>query len=1566
MKVLFTFFFLLIVKITMSQELPPDANTLLLLHFNNSVNGATGEIPVSSSNISYAPGKHGSALQINSNTTLRFDTTQNLNPRQGTLEFWIKPTSEGAIMDMGIGGGLSAQVGNFTRMIFNIFGINGNPEVGVFGNSTIWNPTNTWRHYAFTWENRTLKLYYNGSLFTSSTINFDIPNVNLTYFNIGSTINGTYQSQGLLDELRISNRARTPFEICQSYVSGQITTGITNLAVRNNHTITLYKSWNIYLERSGYWEVPSLYALNGTDTVNISNTCVSWSVSNTSIADISNGVLTAKLAGNTILICTIGTESVQIPLLVTNPVLQPDKPANIDPFLTTPASCHTTIIPVVAIVYLPTNDGINLNTTETGNVPGIPQTIDAVKQRILQIYTHTKFSLEEGSKFRGYANSNAKPYLGYKIVDYIFVYEPLPLSIQDNPTIGNYWVDYYQIMERHRGKYYVDTLGVKEIWLMGYHTDRVSPLESNMSSPTTGNISNSYRREDDLPKYENTFIVYNYNMTRGGNEATHNHGHQAEAMLSHVAAKQDGNANLFNINFRGYPSSGGGGPIGRCGDTHHPPNTTVDYDYNNTTLVASDIMDWKPAGGTTTMINNNTWGNINYPWPAILFPSLPPVPESNWYIFWMQSMPGNGNQIPSGSRWMTNWWRFMSDWDSNTVKIGLYQNTPEILQTSCVPYISTGLGSTSVCIGGSMTLNYYSSNVIFNTGNVFTVQLSNATGNFDNPVIVGTLSSTSANGIININIPSTALPGNSYRLRIVSSNPVVTSDASNLLEIKSPPTPAINANGSTSFCQGGNVTLTSNAASGNQWYKDGIAIGGATGTTLNVTASGSYTTKVTVNGCESAASNAIVVTVSPVPPTPTISAGGTTTFCQGGSVTLTSNAAGGNQWYKDGISIGGATAVTLNATSSGSYITKVTVGGCESAVSNPIIVTVNPAPSTPTVTAGSATTFCTGGSVTLTSNTASGNQWYKDGVAIGGATSTTLNVTTSGSYTTKVTVSGCESAISNAIVVIVNPSPSAPAVTAGSATTFCQGGSVILTSNAASGNQWYKDGIAIGGATGTTLNVIASGSYTAKVTASGCESVASNAIVVTVSSIPPTPTISAGGTTTFCQGGSVLLTSSATNGNQWYKDGVAIGGSTGTTLLVIASGSYTTKVIVTGCESAISNAIVVTVNPGPSTPTVTAGSATTFCTGGSVNLTSNAASGNQWYKDGIAIGGATGTTLNVIASGSYTAKVTASGCESVASNAIVVTVSSIPPTPTISAGGTTTFCQGGSVLLTSSATNGNQWYKDGVAIGGSTGTTLLVIASGSYTTKVIVTGCESAISNAIVVTVNPGPSTPTVTAGSATTFCTGSNVTLTSNAASGNQWYKDGIAIGGATGTTLNVIASGSYTAKVTASGCTSNSSNAIAVTVNPIPATPTITQNGNQLTSSVVSGNQWYLNNNLIAGAVGQTYNPTASGSYTVQVTLSNCSSVFSFAFDFIMKQGSEIKVFPNPVSDQLVVTQTGIPTTLNIRIIDITGKELMTLDNSSSRIEINMSKYATGIYIIEIENKDRNIKEKKLFVKL
>ena len=599
---------------------------------------------------------------------------------------------------------------------------------------------------------------------------------------------------------------------------------------------------------------------------------------------------------------------------------------------------------------------------------------------------------------------------------------------------------------------------------------------------------------------------------------------------------------------------------------------------------------------------------------------------------------------------------------------------------------------------------------------------------------------------------------------------------------------------------------------------------GATSVTLNVTVT-------TAAGCSTASAQK-TVTVNALPST-AISASGPTTFCAGGSVTLTAPAAASYSWSN------GATTQSITVNASGSYSVSVTnANGC-SATSAATSVTVNPLP-TPTITPGGPTTFCAGGSVTLTASAASSYLWSN------GATTQSINVTSSGNYSVTVTnANGC-SATSAATSVTVNPLPT-PTISAGGPTTFCAGGSVTLTASASSSYLWSN------GATTQSINVNASGNYSVTVTdANGC-SATSSATSVTVNPLP-TPTISAGGPTTFCAGGSVTLTASASSSYLWSN------GATTQSITVNASGNYSVSVTdANGC-SATSPATSVTVNPLP-TPTISAGGPTTFCAGGSVTLTASAASSYLWSN------GATTQSITVNASGNYTVTVTnANGC-SATSSATSVTVNPLP-TPTITAGGPTTFCAGGSVTLTASASSSYLWSN------GATTQSIVVNASGNYSVTVTnANGC-SATSSATSVTVNPLP-TPTITAGGPTTFCAGGSVTLTASAASSYLWSN------GATTQSIVVNASGNYSVTVTnANGCSATSSST-SVTVNPLP-TPTITAGGPTtfcaggsvtLTASAASSYLWSN------GATTQSINVTSSGNYSVTVTNANGCNATSAA---------------------------------------------------------------------------------------
>ncbi|MFH1320281.1 MAG: CUB domain-containing protein [Bacteroidota bacterium] len=671
----------------------------------------------------------------------------------------------------------------------------------------------------------------------------------------------------------------------------------------------------------------------------------------------------------------------------------------------------------------------------------------------------------------------------------------------------------------------------------------------------------------------------------------------------------------------------------------------------------------------------------------------------------------------------------------------------------------------------------------------------------------------------------------SYTVTVTTGGCSDISDPVNVTVNTLPATPVITPSGPVTFCDGGNVLLTSSSATGNTWDPTN-----ETTQSINVTSTSSHFVTVTDgNGCQ-ATSATTVVTVNPVPATPTITPGGPTTFCQGDSVSLTSSSASNNIW-----SPGSETTQVIYAKTSGSYTVTVDVG-C-TAVSSPEIVTVNINP-TPSVSVSGATTFCTGDSVVLTSDYAIGNVWSP-----GNETNQAITVTSTGSYYTVVTDGNGCTGTSSTTGVTVLPVPPTPTITAGGPSTFCAGDSVVLTSSSAVDNVWSP-----GAETTQSITVTATGTYTVTVDNGSCSALSAPE-PVTVNPLP-IPTVTAGGPTTFCDGGSVALTASSSVGNVWKPNS-----ETTQVLNVTTSGSYYV-VETTGAGCTDSSAVtVVTVNPLPAVPTISAGGPTTFCQGDSVVLTSSSSTGNYWSP-----GAETTQSITTAVSGSYQVTVTdGNSCSSSSTSTIVI--ANPLPTPTISAGGPLTFCEGDSVVLTASAVSGNVWSP-----GSETTQSITVITSGSY--YVVETdgnGCVDS-SSAVTVTVNPLP-TPTVTAGGPTTFCAGGSVMLTSSEASGNVWSP-----GSELTQSITANTSGSYYVIVSdGNGCTDSSTTTV-VTINPLPSTPTITASGSTticagdsvtLTSSSPAGNFWSPGGETVDSIV--VYN---SGSYYVKVIDGNeCS---------------------------------------------------------------------------------------------
>lgn len=864
-------------------------------------------------------------------------------------------------------------------------------------------------------------------------------------------------------------------------------------------------------------------------------------------------------------------------------------------------------------------------------------------------------------------------------------------------------------------------------------------------------------------------------------------------------------------------------------------------------------------------------------------------------------------------------------------------------------------GPTTFCSGNSVLLSA-------NTGSGLTYQWKLNGGN-----ISGATNST-----------YTASASGSYTV-VVSVGSACNATSSAVVVTVTPGTTAtITSAGPTTFCSGGSVVLNANTGAGltYQWQVNGGNISGANGSSYTATTSGSYAVIVTNTGNCSATSSAVTVTVNTTP-VAIITPSGPTTFCSGTNVTLNATTGTGYtyQWQLNGSNITGANGSSYTASSGGSYTVIVSGGATCSATSSAVVVTVNPAP-TATITPGGPTTFCTGGNVLLNANTGTGltYQWQLNGSNISGANGSSYTASTAGSYTVIVTNAGNCSVTSSAVSVVINATPTATATAAG-ATTFCQGGNVLINANTGTGlsYQWQLNGSAITGANGTGYTATATGNYTVIVTSNGCQATSNT---VTVSVTPAPANLTASSNSPVCVGDPINLTSSSSSTGvaySWTGPSSYVSNVQNPTINPAAltnAGTYTVTAIANGCSATATTTVVVS-SGAPAQPGAISGN-TTVCSGASqvysVGTVTGAASYNWTLPAGwVVTAGANTNSITVTPStNSGTINVSASnGCGTSAQQSLSVT-SQAAPSATITPAGPTTFCVGGSVTLNAN-TGGSLtyvWQLNGSNIPGATNASYTAAAAGDYTV-IVSNGTCPATSVPQTVTVNPAPAA-TATAAGPTTFCDGGSVLLNATTGTGftYQWQQSGTNLSGATNSSYTVATSGSFTVIVDNGSCSATSS-AVVVTVNPWP-TPSITQAGNVLSvSASFVTYQWFRNGTAITGATNQNYTATQTGNYYVVVTDANtCSgqsntlNVTSVGVASVANAGFEAGLYPNP-NNGLFTVEGSVKAgngRITMEVVDMTGRVLFAEElpvlNGKIRKEVRMTDYASGMYLLKIRS--------------
>jgi hypothetical protein len=148
-----------------------------------------------------------------------------------------------------------------------------------------------------------------------------------------------------------------------------------------------------------------------------------------------------------------------------------------------------------------------------------------------------------------------------------------------------------------------------------------------------------------------------------------------------------------------------------------------------------------------------------------------------------------------------------------------------------------------------------------------------------------------------------------------------------------------------------------------------------------------------------------------------------------------------------------------------------------------------------------------------------------------------------------------------------------------------------------------------------------------------------------------------------------------------------------------------------------------------------------------------------------------------------------------------------------------------------------------------------------------------------------------------------------------------------------------------------------LPVEVKAKPLTSTITQSGNILLSDAIIGNQWYNQSGPINGATNQDYKIISNGDYYVIVTTDGCSSEPSNSISLLV-QGTEIinfskqiKIYPNPVLDELVIEIEGSKQQTYFEIIN-SGGQIILKGNFFEKTIIQTSNFVPGPYLIKLES--------------
>ncbi|WP_298896489.1 gliding motility-associated C-terminal domain-containing protein [uncultured Psychroserpens sp.] len=349
---------------------------------------------------------------------------------------------------------------------------------------------------------------------------------------------------------------------------------------------------------------------------------------------------------------------------------------------------------------------------------------------------------------------------------------------------------------------------------------------------------------------------------------------------------------------------------------------------------------------------------------------------------------------------------------------------------------SPNLGFSQAC--ASASFNTYSTTFVFSpesaleASNQFTIEMSDADGDFSNPTIVYTSNAgaiTTSPATVNFSLPTTTA-GENYKIRIKSSAPAATSSGSSAFaayyKIQDSPFTINNLVSTGAYCSGGSYLLTiDNPGTGSNdsplnypsltfnWFKETgptTAVFIAEGPTLEVSEEGTYFAETNYGTCTSDSfSNRVAISeVTSGQANAGIASSLGNPFCPAqGATTLSTIGGNSYQWFKDGAVIPDATNQMYQANESGSYSVQVDLGNCSASGT----IELESELFEGSLNVSETNTIEDGESLYVVVTTTANNpeyEWYLNGSIISGVTTDNYDATDFGNYKIVVSeTSGC-------------------------------------------------------------------------------------------------------------------------------------------------------------------------------------------------------------------------------------------------------------------------------------------------------------------------------------------------------------------------------------------------------------------------------------------------------------------------------------------------------------------------------------------------------------------------------